>query len=53
MQIPLAVLVTVLVASLAPWMFLLIPGGLLVWQVVKDPAPIPVPASVLHNDGNA
>ena len=52
MQIPLAVLVAVLVASLAPWMFLLIPAGWLVWQVVRDPAPVPLP-SVAHNDGNA
>lgn len=51
MQIPFAVLIAVLVASLAPWMFLAIPGGWLVWQVVKDPAP--VAASVLQRDGNA
>jgi hypothetical protein len=51
MQIPLAVLISVLVASLAPWIFLLIPVMWLVWQVVREPAP--ASASVLQHDGNA
>jgi type IV secretory pathway VirB3-like protein len=50
-QIPFAVLIAVLVASLAPWALLILPGMWLVWQVVKDPEP--ARASVLHQDGHA
>jgi hypothetical protein len=48
-QIPLAVLISVLIASLAPWVFLVGPCAWLVWQVVKEPAPV----SVFQHDGNA
>ncbi len=51
MLIPLAVLIGVVVAALAPWMFLVAVGAAIVWQVVKEPTPAPV--SVLQHDGNA
>ena len=36
-QIPFLVLVCVVVASLAPWLFLVAGGTWMVWQVVKEP----------------
>ena len=37
MQIPIAVLVLVYVAAALPALLLVLPGGWLVWQVVKSP----------------